>query len=537
LVLLGGTTMLVGGVGALRQFDAKLILAQGTVSQLGLLMVLVGLGTPGTTYAGVAVFLAHAIFKAALFMGVGVIDHQCHTRDIRRLHGLHRSLPTVVWPMAFAAASMAGLPPTLGFVTKEKALDALLDAEIGAWGGVAVAVVVMGSLFTVAYSARLIWGLTSGWAPDEAHDYAEEPHAPPLGFVAPTLLLGVVSLLGGFTAGPIGRFVAHAAAPLEPKAASKKLLLWPGVNEALALSAIAILGGVLLAVVVIRRSVAATQPLHAPPPRGERAFARAFDSVLVGAKRLTAVTQSGSLPAYVAIVLSVLSALLVAAILRDGGDTWAPQAGGRVPFANSWVEVVLAVVTAGSAIAVLFARRRLEGAILLGASGLGVSMLFMSWGAPDLALTQILIETLSIVMFVLVLRHLPSRFADPPSWAPTAVRFGLSALVGITVAGFGYLASNARTATSVGQEMMARSLSEGGGRNVVNVILVDIRGFDTLGEITVVAVASIGVVNLVAAARREQVRKHLADGSRGPDESGVGDRDASAISMSTGEPS
>ncbi|MBM3694048.1 MAG: DUF4040 domain-containing protein, partial [Actinobacteria bacterium] len=184
-----------------------------------------------------------------------------------------------------------------------------------------------------------------------------------------------------------------------------------------------------------------------------------------------------------------------------------------LPLADSPVQAVLAVACGALGVGVLTARRRFTGALLLGGSGYALALVFLAHGAPDLAITQFLVETLVIVMFLLVLQHLPDGLRPPPSWAPRALRFGLAAVVGISVTVFALAVSSSRTEPSVGRDYIARSVDEGGGRNVVNVTLVDFRGFDTLGEITVLAVAAIGVVNLVGHARREQRRKRLADGT------------------------
>ncbi|MEM8902600.1 MAG: hydrogen gas-evolving membrane-bound hydrogenase subunit E, partial [Actinomycetota bacterium] len=177
------------------------------------------------------------------------------------------------------------------------------------------------------------------------------------------------------------------------------------------------------------------------------------------------------------------------------------------------VEFVAVVVTGLLAIAVIFARTRFAAAVLLGGSGYGLAIVYLIQGAPDLAITQFLVETLTIVVFLLVLARLPAQFAPAPAWAPRIARLGISIAVGATVALFALSASGSRTEPSVGEAYLELSEPEAGGRNVVNVILVDFRGFDTLGEITVLAVAGAGVINLVRAARREQRRKHIEDGS------------------------
>jgi multicomponent Na+:H+ antiporter subunit A len=513
VVAAGGTSLLLGGVRALRQVDAKLALAHGTVSQLGLLMVLLGLGTPATTYAGVAVLCAHALFKASLFLTVGVVDHQAGTRDLRRLTGLGRRLPALAAVGLAAAASMAAVPPTFGFVAKEYGLDALLHLD-GAWAGLTVAVVVTGSALTVAYTVRIWVGLFGRpLGPGRGSDRGgavERPELvdaarvarPSVALVAAPALLALLSVVFGIAAGPVGHELSAATDSLVPD--DGHLVLWPGLKTALGLSVLTWVAGGLLATAVLRRERALV------PAAGlaERAYAWCYDGLLRGARRLTAVTQSGSLPAYVLVVMSTVVAALAVALAGRG---W--RSALDAPVATNWARTVLAALTAMLALGVLRARRRFTAALLVGGAGYGLAALFLLRGAPDLAVTQFLVETLTIVLFLVVLTRLPDRFEASPSWAPRLVRVALSVAVGVVVAGFALAASAARTAPSIGADMVARAESEAGGRNVVNVILVDFRGLDTLGEITVLAVAAIGVVNLVGAARRAQRERRLADGT------------------------
>ena len=519
VVIAGLASLLVGGFRAMRQQDAKLALACGTVSQLGFLMVLLGLGTAATTYAGVAMLVAHALFKAALFLSVGVVDHETGTRDMRRLQGLARALPVVGASVTIAAASMAAIPPTFGFVTKEKALDGLLDADIGAVGVVALVGIALGSVLTVAYTIRIAVGLLGNDAPgaepdaDTAPDADLSPvdpasvHRPSLGFVAAPALLATLSLIAGLAAGPVGDWIAEATASLDKKAAEKHLVLWPGINEALLLSTAIIAAGVALWWFTRPR----TRTVDARHSLATVWYDRLYDGLLDGARRTTVLTQSGSLPFYLGIVLTTLAVALGSALIAGASDSiTSPR------FSNSPVEFIAVLVTAALAVGVVFTRSRFAAAVLLGGSGYALAIVYLVQGAPDLAITQFLIETLTIVVFLLVLARLPSDFAPAPEWAPRFARLGISAAVGVTVAWFALSASDARTEPSVGQDYLALSEPEAGGRNVVNVILVDFRGFDTMGEITVLAIAGAGVVNLVRAARRQQRLKRIEDGSDAP---------------------
>lgn len=512
VVFAGLASLLIGGFRAMRQQDAKLALAHGTVSQLGFLMVLLGLGTPATTYAGVAMLLAHALFKASLFLSVGVVDHVAGTRDMRRLRGLARALPVVAASVIVAGASMAAIPPTFGFVAKEKALDGLLHIDIGAIGTIALVGIVVGSVLTVAYTIRIAVGLLGNDAPGVHSD--EEPtaepidptvlHRPSLGFVGAPALLALLSLVFGIAATGVGNWLADATASLDPATAEKYLKLWPGINEALMVSTGIILAGV----AVWWGTRDATRTVNAARSMATVIYDRTYDGLLDGARRITAATQSGSLPFYVGVVLTTLAAAMVAALLAGASESISDPV-----WTNSAMELAAALLTALLAIAVVLARQRFTAAVLLGGSGYLLAIVYLLQGAPDLAITQFLVETLTIVVFLLVLARLPRRFSSAPPWAPRTVRIAIAVVVGVTVAVFAMSASDSRSEPSVGEEFVARSEKEAGGRNVVNVILVDFRGFDTLGEITVLAIAGAGVVNLVRSARRQQRAKDSPDGT------------------------
>ncbi|HEU5152860.1 MAG TPA: hydrogen gas-evolving membrane-bound hydrogenase subunit E [Iamia sp.] len=488
VVGVGALTMVAGGIGALRQHDAKLLLAHGTVSQLGFMVVAFGIGHPDVTAAAVALLVGHALFKAALFLTVGIVDHATGTRDIRRLGGVGRALPGVAALAAIAAGSMAGLPPALGFVAKEAVLDTLLH-EDDPWALVAVVAVALGSILTVAYTARLWWGL---FGAGPATERAEVHHRPGPVLVLPVALLTGLTLLGGLFAGPLGDRLAVAGEALDPHAHGH-LVLWAGVTAPLAISIGIVVAGAVLHLVLRR-----VGGVPAARVSGEHVFQRGFDGLLDGARRVTAVVQNGSLPAYLAVVWLVVVAGGVGALATGAriGDV------GTV-VADNALQVAVVAVTIGMTIGVAVARRRFSSVLLLGGVGYGTAVLFMLHGAPDLALTQLLVETMSLVVFLLVLRQLPEGYAAPPEWAPRTVRIGIAVAAGLAVAGLAAVAGTTRSEAPVADEYLARSEPEAGGRNVVNVVLVDFRGIDTLGEITVLAVAAIGVANLVRAARRD----------------------------------
>ncbi len=532
----GSASLLLGGYRALRQHDLKLVLAFGTISQLGLLMILFGAGVPEMAFAGCVLLIAHAAFKAALFLTVGIVDHQTHTRDLRALTGLGHRWPVIFAGAALAAASMAGLPPLLGFIAKELALDGLVGEGVPAQV-VLVVLVVVGSMFTVAYSARFLWG-AFGTA-DTHHGMErtlvgpEAPHPSRAFAVAPMILAGL-GLLFGIVPALVAPLVDDAWEAFGYEGHAPHMSLWHGLTVPLGLSALVIAGGVALFLARVR-----VERLQSSVPRLPSAFGayeRSVKGLLVGSDRVAGVVQSGSLPVYLSVLLLTMVVVPGIPLVMFGGPVSWPN------WFDSPVQLVIGAIMVTVAIAASVSRRRFAAVLLLSAVGYGMAALFIVQGAPDLALTQLLIETLGTVAFVLVLRHLPDGFS--PTIAPA--RKVVPAVIGVTVAVFvfwftisagsisgtptpdGALAGTDPHAelehgesdpgdVTVSEEYLARSLAEAHGRNVVNVVVVDFRGFDTLGEITVLLVAALGIVSLVHAGRRR--------GRNGEDDDGGGDGD------------
>ena len=490
LLVLGLTTMVIGGLRALRQHDIKLLLAYGTVSQLGFLIAVIGAGTRAALLAGLGLVCAHALFKATLFLVVGVIDRSTGTRDLRELTGLTRRLPVLAVAAVLAAASMAGLPPLLGFTAKEAALAAFADlgqdADLGAWGDVALVGLVLGSVLTVAYTARFVWGAFGVRdVPEPAID------RPAAGFVAAPVLLAALGLVAGFTGKPLTERLATFSDQLPEGAHEPVLTLWHGFTLPLLLSGVAIVGGIGLW--LARRQVAAAQQrfvdgLHVPDAeRSYHAVVRAVDRLSV---EVTGRTQRGSLPFYLAVVMVVLVVVPGTALLMAWGDI-------SVRGPDNVLQVAVAVLMVVGAVLTVRSRRRLRAVLLLGVTGYGTALLFVAHGAPDLALTQVLVETFMLVTFVLVMRRLPPFFSDRPFTTTRFLRIGLGVLSGVAVAGFALLAAGARTADPIGPLFAGPAYEYGGGKNIVNVTLVDIRAWDTLGELSVLVVAATGVASLI----------------------------------------
>ncbi|MEH3032647.1 MAG: Na+/H+ antiporter subunit A [Aeromicrobium erythreum] len=490
LVGLGLVTMVIGGLRALRQHDIKLLLAYGTVSQLGFLVAVIGAGTRSALLAGLALVCSHALFKATLFLVVGVVDRATGTRDLRELTGLARRMPVLAVAAVLAAASMAGVPPLLGFTAKEAALAAFedlgTDAGIGAWGDLALVGLVLGSVLTVAYTARFVWGAFG--TRDVPEPSVERPAA---GFLAPPVVLAVAGLAAGFAGGPLTDRLSTYADALPEGAHEPVLTLWHGFTLALALSVLCLVGG--LALWLARRPVAVAQAafverLHVPDAE------RSYQAVVRGVDRLsvevTGRTQRGSLPAYLAVVLVVLVVVPGTALVM----AWRPVSL-RGP--DNVLQLAVAALIVVGAVMTVRSRRRLRAVLLLGVTGYGTALLFVAHGAPDLALTQVLVETFMLVTFVLVMRRLPPFFSDRPFTTTRLLRIGLGVLAGLTVSGIALVTAGARTAQPIGQLFEKPAYEYGGGKNIVNVTLVDIRAWDTLGELSVLVVAATGVASLI----------------------------------------
>jgi len=495
----GCATLMFGGLRALRQHDLKLLLAFGTVSQLGLLMVLFGAGTPSTAAAGWALLVAHAAFKAALFMVVGIIDHQTGTRDIRRLPGLRGGWLLLEVVAVLAAASMAGVPLDAGFVAKEQAYDALSHASFE--GSIVVLIAtVAGSMLTVAYSVRFCWGAFVAPRRAEAEGTASPP-PPRLTFVAPAAVLAAFGVLIGIAPGILDPLATASLAAFGPDVAPVHLSLWHGPGPLL-LSLITLAGGALL--VLGDRRVQRLLAEGGRVPSGAEVYRAALRGLGAVSTRVTGFIQNGSLPVYAGVILATATVVPAAALIAAGDwPGWPPSSGlDEAPIA-----IALVVAALGAAIV----RERFSAAVFLGVCGYAMAGLFVLSGAPDLALTQAAVETLSTVVFVLVLRRLPERFEPQSTPRRRIVRVLIAVAVGITVFTFALVAAGYRLTPPVSDEMVARAVPDGHGRNIVNVILVDFRGFDTLGEITVLAVASIGAVALARVGRRADPARRRTD--------------------------
>lgn len=536
---LGLATMLVGGYRALRQTDIKLILAYGTVSQLGFLTMVVGLGTPDAALAGLAMLLAHGLFKATLFLVVGIIDHQSGTRDVRKLSGVFRSSRALGIVAGIGAASMAGVPLLGGFVAKESVLEAFVhhasDPAAGAWGMVVLAGIVIGSVLTFAYSARFMWGAFAVKPGVERTPFrAIKPS-----FLAAPAVLSFLTIAYGVWPVPVDGWIQPYAALFAstgpdagtPAEQAGYLALWHGFTPALGLTALTFALG--LAMYFGRDAVSRVQSLVPARVDGDKAYQYTIGALDDVAVWITGRTQRGSLYYYLAVILSVAFILPLTAILLAGKPL--PDDIYLVD-PNSPLQPVVGAAIVIGALAAVKANKRFLAVLMVSVSGYGIALMFALQGAPDLALTQMLVETIILVAFVLALRSLPPELRDRTGGKYRVVRVIIGLSFGATMVFAAIYAMGARTAVPVSLEFPRLAYEGGGGLNVVNVTLVDIRAWDTFGEITVLALAATGVASLIFIRGRGDRIKNaatVAEGTVGRYRvTNPGSRDAAALAVS-----
>ena len=501
VVGLGAFTMLLGGLQALRESDLKRILAFGTVSQLGLLTVVLGYGTQDAALAGLALLISHALFKSALFLVVGVIDRQLSTRDIGELSGVGRQAPVMATFSIIAVASMVGVIPTIGFVAKEGLLTAFLhEAEGGAvWGIVGLVGIVLGSVLTAAYGIRFVWG--AFWTKKSngvAVERTEWPD-PPLGFLGAPVLLSGLTIVAGFAAplldvvlAPYAELAPASTAGVAAPESPAHLVLWHGFEPALWVSlGTIVVGAGLFWLTTSKGWTRRMLPFTATD---------VYNGALRGIARLSVVTtsftQRGSLPVYVGTIFVVFVAAEGTALLA--GSDWQAQLDAY----QTPMQLVVAPIMIAAGLVAVRAQKRYTGVVLVSVTGLGMVLLFATSGAPDLALTQILVETVTLVAFALVLRRIPSRMGEHNASVWPVARAVLAAAVGVTMAFVAIVATAARSVKPISESFPDLAYELGHGKNVVNVALVDLRGWDTMGELSVLILAATGVASLVFVTHR-----------------------------------
>lgn len=490
LTIFGSITLLLAVALGLFQTDLKRILAYTTLAVLGMLTMLIGVGTEMAIQSMVIFLLGHALYKAALFMTAGSIDHETGTRDVTVLRGLRGVMPITATAACLAALSKSGFPPFFGFVGKEY----VYKAGVGMEG---VAQYVLGAAF-IGNLIILALAFKAGVAPFFGKLTQElpkkKPHEAPMSMWLGPITLGVLGLiLGLFPVLVSSSLIAPAVSAIEGQPVELKVKLWHGVNLPLLISIATLAGG--LVVFSFRKAVwtRAEGVLAAIRPYGaEAAYERLFDGIVWFSKAQTRWLQSGYLHNYVFIIVMTAVGFLAWALLSFGG----------LSFEIDWVN--FDILTAGLVVVMIIStiisvttESRMTALVALGVIGFGVALIFVYFGAPDLAITQLLVETLIVVLFMFVIVRLPviKNYSSKATKIRDAI---LASSFGVLMSIMVLKAVNIQFNHSIAEKLAEMSYPEAKGKNVVNVILVDFRAIDTFGEIVVVATAALGIAALVS---------------------------------------
>jgi len=502
-------TMVFGAYVAVFRHDIKSLLAYSTISHLGLIVFLIGLGSPLSAVAAIFHILNHATFKASLFMTAGIIDHETGTRDIRKLGGLFKYLPWTATLSMIAAASMAGLPLFNGFLSKEMFFAEAVEGQPAfALGFLVPIAATVGGICAVAYSLRFIHDVFFNGPPRGLGN--PHPHEPPMFMKAPVVLLVliciVVGILPAITFGPMVQVAATAMLGTSPP--QYHLAIWHGFNLPLLMSAIAVVGGIVFYFALQNRF-----NLHLHHPKGwtgRLLFTHGIDGLFAFARRFTALVENGSLQRHLA---WMIASSLVLALWAWGNGPVSPATGSRVLLPADLPSLVVwaLLLLAGGAL-VIGHHDRFRAVLLVGVLGLVTSLTFLALSAPDLALTQLSVEVVSTVLLLMGLALLPRRTPRESSTSRIWRDASLALAGGAGLAWVTWLMLT-RNHESISWYFLEKSVPEGGGTNAVNVILVDFRAYDTFGEIVVLGVAAVGVLALLSGWR---VRRPTQDATGRP---------------------
>jgi len=513
---IGLITMVLGAVIALFKHDLKSLLAFSTVSHLGLITMLLGTGTAFGAMAAVFHILNHATFKAALFMSAGIIDHAAHTRDIRLLGGLRILMPLTFIIVSLAALSMAGIPLLNGFLSKEMMLEEANNTVLFGSPWLVPALATFGALFSAAYAFRLIGHVFLG----SVHDsYPDKPHDPSTGLWLPPAILVVFVVVIGvapFVAEPFVKLVTASVLGDAASVPEAHFKIWHGFVPPLFMSITAVGGGLLLLAIF---NPALRLWESTPRPEAKVIFEAIVEGAVKLAQNLILPLHNGAFSRYAAIgTITFVAAGYHAWVTGTvGAPTRTMQAVGVLPIAG-WLMLVAA--TAGM---VLMHRNRFLSLILIGIVGLMVSVGFVFFSAPDLAMTQFTVEVVTIILMLLALNFLPNQTPVESSVLRRTRDTGVAVLGGLATfaISYHYMLRNA-VSTPISEFHLANSYIGGGGTNVVNVILVDFRGFDTYGEIIVLGIAALLIFALTEALLSGPVRARLLN--RKSDQARAGDK-------------
>ncbi len=500
----GALTLLLGAYCAMFQNDLKGLLAYSTISHLGLITLLLGLNSPLAAVAAVFHILNHATFKASLFMAAGIIDHESGTRDIRKLSGLVRLIPFTATLAMVASASMAGVPLLNGFLSKEMFFAETVFITSTAWVEFALPLIAtIAGTFSVAYALRFTVDVFFG---PPATDLPHTPHEPPRWMRAPVELLVFTCLLVGiFPAQVVGSILAAAALPVVGGVLPEySLAIWHGWNAPMIMSLVAMSGGVVL-YLLLRKQLKRGRFKYPPVIsyfNGKRGFERSLVVMMRGVRKIEKRISTKRLQTqlFLLVIVAVIGSMIP---MINSGLTWGdrPKIPGSIVFVTLWLLAIACAL--GAAWQAKY--HRLAALTMVSVCGLMTCITFVWFSAPDLALTQLVVEVVTTVLILLGLRWLPRRIEEvsplPGSLRKARVRrlrdFLLSTVVGGGMALLSYAMLTRQTPNDISSFYLSRALPEGGGSNVVNVMLVDFRGFDTLGEITVLGAVALTVYALL----------------------------------------
>ncbi|AUC09233.1 putative monovalent cation/H+ antiporter subunit A [Rhizobium pusense] len=508
LPFFGGLTMLTGALLAIRQTDLKLMLAYTTVSSLGLLVMLTGFGSDHAIEAAVLYLVAHSLFKGALFMVAGIIDHETGTRDVTKLGGLRRAMPVTFAAALAAAISMAGLPPFFGFLAKEEIYYALAHGNPRAVLFTGIAILGNGLMFAVAFAVALKPFLGK---PVKTPKHAHE--GPLLLWLGPALLAlkGLtIALFSGiahfYISTPMASAIAGEARPVE-------ISLIPHIGVPLGLSLLTIALGIVLytQLSAVRGLIDRTfRALGAGPDRGFDVF---IEMLVKMSFHITRLIQPGRLEFYVTATFAVIAAVLLVPLFLYG----------ELPSMPSWPrdapihELTFIAIAVAGLIAVLTASSRLTAIIALGIQGFAVAVIFLLFGAPDLSFTQFMVETLSVVILTLVMTRLRLSPSDHRGLGQKLLDSSIAIACGTGFALYLMRATQVSFDNRLTDFYNSYSKVIAHGANVVNVIIVDFRGTDTLGEIAVVMITGLAILALIRirpAAVKEPAKRFKKKGAR-----------------------
>ena len=481
---IGATTMLLGAWMAYLATDLKKVLAYSTVMALGTLTLLLGIGTEYALIGFVSYLLAHSLYKASLFMLAGGIDHSTGTKDLTQLQGLRSSMPVTFILVTIGALSLAGLPPLFGFIGKELLLEASLGA--GPW---VIFIVVATAILIAAVALNLIIKPFFG----RVTPLPQTPHESSLAMLAGPLVLLTLSVVFGLL--PIiaqEGLVRVAIAAIAGTKFTIALKLWHGINTALLLSLLSLVIGAVLAFIWLRSRDMAQRILQWSERYGpESGYFRVMEGIAWFSTWQTRIIQNGRLGIYM--IFLILATLAPVAWVLTDSVGWPGWTMSLKPTLYEWAMVVLMLIAALFAV---ITRSRFASIISLGAMGFSVALIFVHFSAPDLSITQVLVETLTVLLLVLVLIRVPgfARFSSNGE----VVRDACVALFAGFVLSWVVLAAlPVQWAPSISSYFVENSYELGKGRNIVNVILVDFRALDTLGEIFVLAIAALGIYSML----------------------------------------